>query len=119
MFRQTASSFTFLLLLSIFTLHLFDPLTLKPIFAQAPFYQGKTIQVVVGSAPGGLYDQWGRLLAKSMGKYIAGNPNMIVQNMPGGGSPPTISMDLPSPTAWPSACFKRTCTSSNWSESRK
>ncbi len=53
---------------------------------QANFYGGKTISVVVGSAPGGLYDLWGRLLARTMGKYISGNPTMLVQNMPGGGS---------------------------------
>jgi tripartite-type tricarboxylate transporter receptor subunit TctC len=53
---------------------------------QSPFYQKKTIQVVVGSAPGGLYDRWARLFAQYMGKYIPGNPNLIVQNMPGGGS---------------------------------
>ena len=56
------------------------------VFAQANFYQGKTVTVVVGSAPGGLYDLWGRLLARTMGKYIPGNPNMLVQNMPGAGS---------------------------------
>ena len=55
-------------------------------FAQANFYQGKNVTVVVGSAPGGLYDLWGRLLARGMGKFIPGNPNMLVQNMPGAGS---------------------------------
>jgi len=54
--------------------------------AQAPFYQKKTIQVVIGSAPGGLYDRWGRLFVQHMGKYIPGNPNLVAQNMPGGGS---------------------------------
>jgi tripartite-type tricarboxylate transporter receptor subunit TctC len=54
--------------------------------AQGNFYQGKSITVVVGSAPGGLYDLWARLLARTMGKYIPGNPNMLVQNMPGAGS---------------------------------
>jgi tripartite-type tricarboxylate transporter receptor subunit TctC len=54
--------------------------------AQANFYSGKTVTVVVGSAPGGLYDLWARLLARTMGKYIPGNPPMLVQNMPGGGS---------------------------------
>jgi tripartite-type tricarboxylate transporter receptor subunit TctC len=53
---------------------------------QTPFYEKKTIHVIVGSAPGGLYDRWGRLLAQHMGKYIPGNPNLVVQNMPGGGS---------------------------------
>ena len=54
--------------------------------AQTPFYQNKTIQVVIGSAPGGLYDRWGRLFAQHLGKYIPGNPNLVAQNMPGGGS---------------------------------
>ena len=53
---------------------------------QTPFYQNKTIQVVIGSAPGGLYDRWGRLFAQHLGKYIPGNPNLVAQNMPGGGS---------------------------------
>ena len=53
---------------------------------QTPFYQNKTIQVVIGSAPGGLYDRWGRILAQHLGKYIPGNPNLVAQNMPGGGS---------------------------------
>jgi len=54
--------------------------------SQTPFYQKKTIQVLIGSAPGGLYDRWGRLFAQHMGKYIPGNPNLVAQNMPGGGS---------------------------------
>jgi tripartite-type tricarboxylate transporter receptor subunit TctC len=53
---------------------------------QTPFYQKKTLQVLIGSAPGGLYDRWGRLFAQHMGKYIPGNPNLVAQNMPGGGS---------------------------------
>jgi len=54
--------------------------------AQATFYQGKTITVVVGTVPGGLYDLWGRLFGRLMGKHIPGNPTMVVQNIPGGGS---------------------------------
>src|SRR5262245_2872494 len=50
-----------------------------------PFYQGKTIRIIVGSDSGGLYDLWARLFAKHMPKHIPGNPNMIVQNMPGAG----------------------------------
>jgi tripartite-type tricarboxylate transporter receptor subunit TctC len=53
--------------------------------AQAPFYQGKTIRVIVGTPPGNLYDLWARLIADHMGKHIPGNPNFIVQNMPGAG----------------------------------
>src|SRR5262245_54139680 len=51
-----------------------------------PFYQGKPIRVVVGFTPGGFYDRWARLLARYMPKYIPGNPEMIVQNMPGASS---------------------------------
>jgi len=51
-----------------------------------PFYKGKTIRIIVGFTPGGLYDRWARLLARYMPKYIPGNPEMIVQNMPGAGS---------------------------------
>ena len=53
---------------------------------QAPFYKDKTIRIIVGFTSGGLYDQYARLLARHMGKYIPGNPNIIVQNMPGAGS---------------------------------
>ena len=54
-------------------------------FAQAPFYQGKTIRVIIGTPPGNLYDLWARLTVAHMGKNIPGNPNFIVQNMPGAG----------------------------------
>ncbi len=54
--------------------------------AQTPFYEDKTIRIVVGSSPGGPFDTWARVLAQHMGKYIPGNPRFIVQNMPGGGS---------------------------------
>jgi tripartite-type tricarboxylate transporter receptor subunit TctC len=51
--------------------------------AQAPFYEGKTIRIVVGLPAGDAYDLYARMLAAHMGKYIPGNPNIIVQNMPG------------------------------------
>ncbi len=59
---------------------------LHPAFAQEPFYKGKTIKIVVGLSAGGGYDRAARLLARHMGKYIPGNPDIIVQNMPGAGS---------------------------------
>jgi tripartite-type tricarboxylate transporter receptor subunit TctC len=52
----------------------------------APFYQGKTIRIVIGFTSGGLYDQYARILSRHMPKYIPGNPNIVVQNMPGAGS---------------------------------
>jgi tripartite-type tricarboxylate transporter receptor subunit TctC len=50
------------------------------------FYKGKTIRFVVGSGAGAFYDLWGRLIARHWGKHIPGNPDVIVQNMPGASS---------------------------------
>ena len=58
----------------------------KPVAAQdEQFYSGKTIKVVVGFTSGGFYDRWSRLLARHVPKYLPGNPEMVVQNMPGAG----------------------------------
>lgn len=54
--------------------------------SQHEFYSGKTVRIIVGYAPGGGYDFYARLLARYMGKYLAGNPAFIVENMPGAGS---------------------------------
>jgi tripartite-type tricarboxylate transporter receptor subunit TctC len=53
---------------------------------QSSFYQGKTVTVVAAASAGSLYDLYARLAAQFMGKHIPGNPNFIVQNMPGAGS---------------------------------
>ncbi len=49
------------------------------------FYQGKTIKIVVGFTSGGFYDRWSRLLGRHVPRFIPGNPEIIVQNMPGAG----------------------------------
>jgi len=49
------------------------------------FYRGKQIAILVGSAAGSGYDLYARLLARHMGRHLAGNPTVIVQDMPGGG----------------------------------
>ena len=54
--------------------------------AVADFYKGKQIDLVVGYGPSGGYDNYARLLARHIGKFIPGNPSVIVQNMPGAGS---------------------------------
>ena len=51
----------------------------------ADFYRGKQIRFVVRTTTGGDYDQYSRLVGRFMGRYIPGNPNIIVVNMPGGG----------------------------------
>ncbi len=52
----------------------------------ADFYRGKQINVVVGYGTGGGYDVYARMIARHLGKYIPGNPSIIVQNMPGAAS---------------------------------
>jgi tripartite-type tricarboxylate transporter receptor subunit TctC len=54
--------------------------------AQAPFYQGKTITIVVGTKAGDVYDLYPRMLSDYLTKYIPGNPNVIIQNVPGAAS---------------------------------
>jgi len=54
--------------------------------AQAPFYQGKSVNLIIGNQAGGQYDLWARLIANHIGKHIPSNPNIIVQNMPAAGS---------------------------------
>ena len=63
------------------------PVSNPSVHAQtAPFFQDKTIRIVVGFTSGGLYDQYARILARHMPKHIPGNPTINVQNMPGAGS---------------------------------
>lgn len=60
-----------------------------PVRAQqsvADFYAGKRITIVVGSETGGGYDTNARLVSRHLGKYLPGDPQIIVQNMPGAGS---------------------------------
>jgi tripartite-type tricarboxylate transporter receptor subunit TctC len=54
--------------------------------AQAPFYQGKTVTLIVGTTAGSMYDSYGRFIAQSLTKHIPGNPDIVVQNMAGAGS---------------------------------
>lgn len=49
------------------------------------FYGGKTIKLIVSSAPGGGYDAYGRTFARHFGKHLAGDPTIVVVNMPGAG----------------------------------
>jgi tripartite-type tricarboxylate transporter receptor subunit TctC len=60
---------------------------IQPAAAQsvADFYRGKQIRVIVGTAPGD-YDTWARLVTRHMRQYVPGNPNFVVENMPGAGS---------------------------------
>ena len=62
-------------------------LSAQPTGAQSieQFYRGKSMTILVGTAPGGINDLSARLVARHLGRFIPGNPNFIVQNNPGGG----------------------------------
>ena len=47
------------------------------------FYKSKELTIYTGSAPGGPYDAYARLLARHLVRNIPGNPTVIVQSMPG------------------------------------
>jgi hypothetical protein len=53
---------------------------------RSEFYQGQTIQIMVGFAAGGGFDTYSRVIARHLGRIIPGNPNIIVMNTPGAGS---------------------------------
>jgi tripartite-type tricarboxylate transporter receptor subunit TctC len=54
-------------------------------FTQAPFYQGKTMTIIAGTAPGGIGDNRVKSMVPYLRKYIPGNPAIVVQYMDGGG----------------------------------
>ena len=48
-------------------------------------FEGKTIKIVIPYGPGGTYDKYGVTFSNYLGKHIPGNPNIILQHMPGAG----------------------------------
>jgi tripartite-type tricarboxylate transporter receptor subunit TctC len=54
--------------------------------AVADFYRGKTLTLVVGHSAGGGFDRYARAIGRHIGKYIPGNPSVIVNNMVGAGT---------------------------------
>ena len=54
-------------------------------FAQAPFYQGKTITIIAGTAPGGIGDNRVKSMVPYLRKFIPGGPSIVVEYMDGGG----------------------------------
>ena len=51
-----------------------------------PDFAGKTVRLYIGTSPGGGYDQYGRLVARHIGRQLPGNPAVVPQNMPGASS---------------------------------
>jgi tripartite-type tricarboxylate transporter receptor subunit TctC len=79
------SSKTRLLVVAV-VMGLFQTMAGQAVYAQDQFYKGKQIRIIVGLSSGGGYDRAARMIARHMVKYIPGNPDLVVQNMPGAGS---------------------------------
>jgi tripartite-type tricarboxylate transporter receptor subunit TctC len=59
--------------------------TVPPGVQSQEFYRDKTMSIVVGYSPGGSFDLYARVLGRYMGRYLPGNPKIIVENMTGAG----------------------------------
>lgn len=53
--------------------------------ASAPFPAGKPVSIYVGTAAGGANDAVMRLVARHIGKYLPGNPTVLLKSLPGAG----------------------------------
>jgi hypothetical protein len=56
-----------------------------PAFAQTPFYEGKTLALIVNYGAGGNVDTDARIMTRHITRHIPGQPNIIIQNVPGAG----------------------------------
>jgi tripartite-type tricarboxylate transporter receptor subunit TctC len=57
-----------------------------PARAAAPYYEGKTIRLIVGFSAGGGFDTYSRVIGRHIGRHIPGNPSVVVENMTGAAS---------------------------------
>lgn len=71
--------------MSFIGFYFFAVLVTQGFSAEKPFYEGKTLTVLINYAAGGPTDVEGRVLARHLGKHIAGQPIVVVQNMGGAG----------------------------------
>ena len=60
-------------------------LLVSPTAISAQDWGGKTLKIIVPYGPGGTYDKYSHSFSRHLGKHIAGNPNIILQHMPGAG----------------------------------
>jgi tripartite-type tricarboxylate transporter receptor subunit TctC len=73
----------------------------------ADFYRGKTINLIAGFNPGGGADTYARIVARHLGRHIAGGPAVIVRNMQGAGS---VLAANPSSTSRPRTAPSLACS---------
>src|ERR1044071_375924 len=76
------------------------------------FYKGRNVSMMIGFSAGSGYDIYARLLARYMGRYIPGRPNIVAQNMPGAGVLRNMSQASRRRTAACSAPCRAACRSS-------
>ena len=55
---------------------LLNPLNLEPTFAQANFYQDKSVRIIVGFTPGGFYDRWAQVTIALYAQIHPGQPHL-------------------------------------------
>src|ERR1700751_5609283 len=67
----------------VFAIGLLIAIAAVPPARAVDFYQGKTLTVIVGFAPGGGVDASARAMTRHLGRFIPGRPNIVVQNMEG------------------------------------
>ena len=79
------SKYTLALALFFLVSAVLTTILINPVFSQAPFYQGKTITLIIGAGPGGMGDLRARALASVLVKHIPGNPTITFQYMAGAG----------------------------------
>ena len=83
--NRSLQRFKLLLSAAFIVVGTLSPFGPQPLLAQANFYQGKTVRMIVGFQAGDNHDLWMRFYARFLGKQIPGNPDFFVQNMPGAG----------------------------------
>jgi tripartite-type tricarboxylate transporter receptor subunit TctC len=58
---------------------------IESVYAQTPFYKGKTLTIINGNPPGGTADRRMRAVIPFLKKYIPGEPAILPEFMPGAG----------------------------------
>ena len=56
------------------------------VYGAAPFYESKTIKLIVGFSAGGGFDTYSRVIGRHLGRHLPGNPSVVVENMTGAAS---------------------------------
>jgi tripartite-type tricarboxylate transporter receptor subunit TctC len=57
----------------------------EPTDSSGADYTGETVQIIVGYSPGGGFDTYARTIGRHIGRHLPGEPNVVVENMPGAG----------------------------------